>query len=1036
MQAGLPPGWKDALALNRRRSPELYQHGDDPGDGAHAQEIRIMLEELALSAVFCVDRVPTIGFLVDAELSPPDLDLLHYRLWNQGLLSLLLVISREQVMVLSLARRPSGSERKGSDGSRLVEVLSLVADSVRLRDLVEHVEAGRYWVDHQNHFPLDERVDAVLLANIHETIGQLSPTLGVGPAQALLMQTMFVAYLEDRRIIGEDRFGKASAGRSSSFAELLASHDVEAFYELFIALNGVLGGEIFRAPGVLATDEPSTPAIDQGHLQVLARFRGGREEMGTGQGRLFGYDFRFIPIGLISAVYDRLLAEDERRGDEGAFYTPMFLADMVIDQLWPEMSEGQRASGSILDPACGSGIFLVRLFQRLVAEWSRVNGGQPAPWAVLVATVRRLHGVDINASAIRIAVFSLYIAMLERMNPPDLAQLMRVGSILPILQGETLRRQDFFQSEPLRVDVVLGNPPWRGRPGDGTTDLDLFDDDGQRLPVPEREVAWRFVWEAFRRLAPDGALVLLLPAMGFLHNTKPDAIAARQRLLATNRIVRLVNLSDLCFQLFDGASRPTTLMVARHLGAGEVGYMFDYWCPKADLNLRQRRGLALSRADHMRLRSDVAVRDPKVFKRRLWTRPPDERLLDFIKTVPRLADMVTQYKHLRPGTTRETRWIVGQGFKPARADRIGKARYSVRREPAVTRHPYLDARRGFSTLALPEVLSSPWSDDLVHRGGYVDGYSGPHILIPQGVERADGRLRAAFTEQDLVFQHSIQAIAFPKADRGLAKVLTAVLNSRLAAWFFFHESANMGTDRAKVLQFELLDLPFAPPEGMPDPERAAIAAAALTRMIDEATASARLVLRPQELKPSGLDRHVYDYFGLDDGDRALVDDAHEHLIPAMQPRASGGVKSIWTRATSSMRAEYARTLCDALSNWTDRAVEASLAALSGEVGVIRVRLAEGAPRAYTEEDRIATGHLLDRLAKAVVLPAEGNFQIMPDLRIAIDDSLFLVKPLQLRSWLRSSALADAEEIAAELQRAALASRRTGTLRESAADDHR
>lgn len=1041
MDAGLPPGWKDALALNRRRPPELYQQGDQPDEGPHSQEIQVMLGELRLSAVFCIDAVPTIGFVVGDDMSPNDLDLLHHRLWNQGLLGLLLVISDEQVRVISLARRPAIGE---SDTSRLVEVLSLVADSIKLRDLVEQIEAGRYWIDHEEHFPTDERVDAVLLDNIKATIGKLATTLGVGTAQALVMQTMFVAYLEDRRVIGTDRFKKASAGRFGNFAALLAAKDVEAFYELFIALNGVLGGDIFRAPGVLGADrktpgigplddEPSSP-IEPSHLHWLAVFRAGREEMHTGQGRLFGYDFRFIPIGLISAVYDRFLAEDERRSAEGAFYTPMFLADMVIDQVWPEMSPMQRAEGRVLDPACGSGIFLVRMFQRLVADWSRKHADQPAPWAVLVATARRLHGTDINAAAVRIAVFSIYIAMLERMNPPDLAQLMRVGSILPILHGETLRRQDFFLSEPVPADIIIGNPPWRGRPGDEDAPRVVPKEDGYPLPMPEKEIAWLFVWESFRRLAPDGVLVLLLPAMGFLHNTKPDAIAARQRLLATKRIVRVVNLSDLCFQLFDGASRPTALMVARPLGPGEAGYMFDYWCPKADLNLRQRRGLALSRADHMRLRSDVGTRDPKVFKRRLWTRGPDERLLQFIGTIPRLAALVVQYKNCPQGTTRDTRWVIGQGFQPVVVEKIGTPGYSCRREPSVTRHPFLDARRSFSTLALPTISSPLWPNDLVRRGGYVDGFQGPHILIPQGVERADGRVRAAFTEQSLVFQHSLQAIAFPEAAIPLAKILTAVLNSRLAAWFYFHESANMGTDRAKVLQSELLDLPFAAPDAMPDPERANGAASALIRIVDEAVRSADAVLRSERRITAELDEQVYEYFGLDEADRALIDDAYEHLIPAMQPRASAPVKSIWMPATYGIRKAYADTLRAALANWTDRPVEASLAALSAEVGIVRVRLVDGPAGAYTEDYRIATGHLLDRLAMAVTLPAAGNFQIMPDLRIALDDSLYLVKPLQRRSWLRSSALADAEDIAAELQGAAFSLHQLHQTGKGGADD--
>ena len=54
-------------------------------------------------------------------------------------------------------------------------------------------------------------------------------------------------------------------------------------------------------------------------------------------------------------------------------------------------------------------------------------------------------------------------------------------------------------------------------------------------------------------------MAFLLPAMGILHNT--DSQAARKMLLERSRIRRIINLSDLCFQLFDGAARPTAVVL-------------------------------------------------------------------------------------------------------------------------------------------------------------------------------------------------------------------------------------------------------------------------------------------------------------------------------------------------------------------------------------------------------------------------------------------------------------------------------------------
>ena len=82
--------------------------------------------------------------------------------------------------------------------------------------------------------------------------------------------------------------------------------------------------------------------------------------MRSGQALFWGYDFGYIPIELVSAVYDRFLGERvEERRSQGAYYTPMFLADLIVLQLWEALSDRIKRSGRFLDPACGSGIFLV-----------------------------------------------------------------------------------------------------------------------------------------------------------------------------------------------------------------------------------------------------------------------------------------------------------------------------------------------------------------------------------------------------------------------------------------------------------------------------------------------------------------------------------------------------------------------------------------------------------------------------------------------------------------------------------------------------
>src|SRR5581483_8443643 len=389
-----------------------------------------------------------------------------------------------------------------------------------------------------------------------------------------------------------------------------------------------------------------------------------------------------------------------------------------------------------------------------------------------------------------------YIALLEHSSPPDLRSLINKGKILPPLYDDSLRpAEDFIRApEGAHYDVIVGNPPWKGRAGQVTTAQRWAEPQG--LPIPAKDIAWGFIWKSLKVLRPNRLVGLLLPAMGVLHNASTESQNARRRLMHAARIKRIINLSDLCFQLFDGAQRPTAFALYRQGTGDSTPYYFEYWIPKADLNLRLKRLVTLARSDRTRLRSDDVEADPSIFKRRLWTRAPDERLLHYLRSIPPLATLVRQFKDLRGSEfKRDSDWVIGQGFKPAQPDRLEEEGYQTTSSRVVTRYPYLDAQY-FQPLALPRINSAPWGDSVVHRAGFNAGFTGPHIIIPQGVERASGRLRAAYTAQSLVFEHSLQAIAFPPKQSVTAKLLTAVLNSRLAAWFYFHESANLGTDRA------------------------------------------------------------------------------------------------------------------------------------------------------------------------------------------------------------------------------------------------
>ena len=240
--------WKDRLNLSARGIPDLYENADDVRSTPHAGAIRATLRELGASAVFCVQDVPTIAILSVDEYDREAIIALHAALWNQGLASLLLVISGDTVRAYSLARIPHSGENHDFDDRCLVQELNAVSHALLLKDIIYGAESGRLWETHADFFPSTERIDHVLLANLTASHKLLcSADLSFDTAQALLVQAMFIAYLEDREIIGSEYFLSASDGIADSLSSLLDLEKVNLLDCLFENLRSDFNGDLFVA---------------------------------------------------------------------------------------------------------------------------------------------------------------------------------------------------------------------------------------------------------------------------------------------------------------------------------------------------------------------------------------------------------------------------------------------------------------------------------------------------------------------------------------------------------------------------------------------------------------------------------------------------------------------------------------------------------------------------------------------------------------------------------------------------------------------
>jgi hypothetical protein len=241
--------WKERLGLTNRRSPELYESSEAVSDTPHALAIRTALANLGLSAVFCVQSVPTVAILSTERYDREHVIDLHAALWNQGLASLLLVIAENTLRAFSLARTPYKDLGSEFDRRCLIETLDNTAHALKFRNLLYGAESGRLWKDYASYFKPKERIDQVLLENLKESHQALCKAhLSSDAVQALLIQTMFIAYLEDREIITPEYFRAVSRNEIESFSSLLATKNLKLLKALFTTLRADFNGDLFVAP--------------------------------------------------------------------------------------------------------------------------------------------------------------------------------------------------------------------------------------------------------------------------------------------------------------------------------------------------------------------------------------------------------------------------------------------------------------------------------------------------------------------------------------------------------------------------------------------------------------------------------------------------------------------------------------------------------------------------------------------------------------------------------------------------------------------
>ncbi|QQR73908.1 MAG: N-6 DNA methylase [Holophagales bacterium] len=621
------------------------------------------------------------------------------------------------------------------------------------------------------------------------------------------------------------------------------------------------------------------------------------------------YEFSVLPAEILGNVYEQFLGKvirltpagrakveekPEVKKAGGVYYTPSYIVDYIVENTVGKLLEGrspkEMAKLRVVDPACGSGSFLLSAYQKLLdahLAWYRehepkkhkeaVFEGPGSDWRLTTAKKREvllnsIFGVDIDRQAVEVTKLSLLLKCLEGETNESLRQLTLYGErALPSLDkniqcGNSLISPDallrhtgglFPDEDELRrinpfdwqkafpevfksggFDVVIGNPPY-GADYDEQGKLFFQSHFAYRKGKPETYLF--FLEKGLLLLAPDGLLGFIMPNAWL---TNHYGVQVRQLVFRESRILQVLDLEQT--RVFPGAVVDTAALI---LAQGAAGPAHEV---RVLHGTRDRRLTpAFSIAQRYWSRDDSLIINTQADPSQTLLLEKLERSRDTLASLVEYSQGAIPYKTSADGAA--NRFISGTAH--------GSDWRPLLESASQVRRFEIDSAKAF-------IRYGRWlwcaRDERF--------FSQPKILFHRVRKKLPVQLVGALDLSGVVNRHSLSnLIQRPETSLDALWSVLALFNSRTANWWF---SKRYGV-LMEVGGFKVSRIPLPP--------RWREGSSQLTRLAQEATGSRRrlsaartqhdraAISRAVEATESEIDRLVYDLYELTPEEIAIVE---------------------------------------------------------------------------------------------------------------------------------------------------------------------
>lgn len=867
---------------------------------------------------------------------------IHRNLWSASFVPLFYVITKTEIKIFDCTEPV---KIKGSSPIKTspFEVLSLVNESKIKFDKYSFklFDNGSFWDSetNKNRYSSKNSVYSKLIFGLKKIKAEFIQKSGleINIAHRLLVQSILIKYLEEKKdedgsVLKNEYFNQFEG--SKNFCDVLRKKG--QFVKLLNSLSQHFNGGIFEC---LHPDKLKNVNFD-----VLADLLDGELEYKRNQYVIWRlYSFNYLPIELISSIYDEFLGEEE-----GSVYTPAYLVNFLIDECMPV--DKPQSKFSILDPSCGSGVFLVVAFKRLI-QWWRIREYQktgklkkPSVNILQKLITDNLFGVDIKGDAIQLAAFSLSLALCDELTPKQIWNDLKFED----LAVNNLIELDFFdhiRNSSKKYDLVIGNPPFIEKIESDSAIHIIEERKNKNLPkIPQNQISLLFLEEAIKLLKDKNSkLCLLIPSGPLLYN---NTLEYRKFLFNNLNILQIVDFS-LIKNLFDKANYPVVSIFVSKNDDKKNNTILHVTVRRTKLS-NERITFEIDYYDFHKIPKEIAFTSEHVWKSNLLGGGRIRFLIDKLKTMRTFGEYLEKMR-------KDNGWVYGEGY--IIGEKGNKKADYITGYPTIPTDAFTETGIDKSKIYLEEttLFSCP-------RSSNRKIYQEPHVLIKERL--GNYSIPISYVNSYLTFKHDIIGIhASRKNLTELKELIDRLKNNNTYRFFLSAVSGRSSIIRSTstVLMKDILSLPY--PEDKDD-------------------------------------------LSLDFAEKIIIDDTINYLIDYLKYGEKSKICINYVN-DSGIR-EYGQVFCKVLNSiYAKEKFKFELGRIIKTKSFICVKFI------YTDFiDKIVLGNNNEelQLENLIYNKISKDVRITRILKMYDKDSIFFIKPKQLRYWLKSIALRDADEV--------------------------